>query len=168
MGRVDFSNLDQRFCDESPPVPEPAPGTEPTTPTDASSDRAALEALYNDLTVRPDLPNWLSDRPLGEWDGVTTNAEGRVTELRLTNRGLRGRIPPEIGNLTSLQVLDLGEEWNQPGDRNELDGEIPPEIGNLVNLRTLDLGFNRLSGLVPPEIASLTNLQYLKPWTPTT
>ena len=39
--------------------------------------------------------NWLSDEPLGEWYGVTTEA-GRVTELILSQNQLRGEVPPEL------------------------------------------------------------------------
>ena len=40
--------------------------------------------------------------------------------------GLKGPMPPEIGNLTNLTYLNLGG--------NQLKGEIPPEIGNLTNI----------------------------------
>ena len=46
--------------------------------------------------------------------------------LNLSNSGLAGEIPPEIGNLTNLDSLFLYS--------NQLSGEIPPEIGNLTNL----------------------------------
>ena len=46
--------------------------------------------------------------------------------LDLSNSGLTGSIPPEIGNLTNLTVLSLRY--------NQLTGSIPPEIGNLTNL----------------------------------
>ena len=49
---------------------EPTP--EPTPPS--AGDRSALVALYNSTGganwTRKD--NWLNNRPLGEWDGVTT------------------------------------------------------------------------------------------------
>ena len=44
-------------------------------------DRAALVALYEatDGANWDDHTGWLSDAPLGDWYGVTTDAEGRVT-----------------------------------------------------------------------------------------
>ena len=131
--------------------------------TDASTDRTVLEALYNatDGINWTENTHWLSDRPLGEWDGVATDAENRVTELRLTSRGLRGRIPPEIANLTSLQTLNLGYQWGQPSDHNQLSGEIPPEIANLANLEVLNLSGNQLGGEILPGIANLANLRTL-------
>jgi hypothetical protein len=74
-----------------------------------------------------------------------------TTELNLS--GLTGSIPPEIGNLTNLTILNL--------HYNQLTGSIPPEIGNLTNLEWLDLSYNQLSGSIPSEIGNLTNLTYL-------
>jgi hypothetical protein len=62
-----------------------------------------------------------------------------------------GTIPPELGNLTNLQDLGLGD--------NQLTA-IPPELGNLTNLQYFSLGDNQLTA-IPPELGSLTNLQYL-------
>ena len=66
---------------------------------------------------------------------------------------LSGSIPPELGNLTNLQYLDLY--------CNQLSGSIPPELGNLANLQDLYLYSNQLSGSIPPELGNLANLQYL-------
>ena len=76
-----------------------------------------------------------------------------TTELDLSNRGLTGDIPSEIGNLTNLTYLDLRN--------NQLTGSIPPEIGNLTNLTILNLRNNQLLGSIPPQIGNLTNLDYL-------
>jgi hypothetical protein len=76
-----------------------------------------------------------------------------TTELNLSNSGLTGSIPPEIGNLTNLTFLSLGS--------NQLTGEIPPEIENLTNLESLILYNNQLTGSIPPEIGNLTNLGLL-------
>ena len=78
---------------------------------------------------------------------------GQLTSLQtldLTGNQLR-QLPPEIGQLTSLQTLDLSE--------NELR-QLPPEIGQLTSLQTLDLIGNELRQL-PPEIGQLTSLQTL-------
>ena len=122
---------------------------------DAATDSTALVALYNatDGDNWKNNTNWLSDRPLGEWHGVTTNDDGRVTGLELYNNQLSGAIPPELGNLTNLTRLWLLN--------NQLSGAIPAELGNLTNLIQLDLGGNELSGAIPAELGNLTNLQYL-------
>ncbi len=121
--------------------------------------------------------NWLGDKPVGEWFGVTTGSDGHVTELRLRYNILKGELPAELGNLTSLRILNLGgtglsgEIPSELGNLtnlvglwlwgNELNGEIPPELGNLVNLESLALSVNNLSGEIPPELGGLTKLQWL-------
>ncbi|WP_419858193.1 leucine-rich repeat domain-containing protein [Candidatus Palauibacter irciniicola] len=51
--------------------------------------------------------NWRTDAPLGTWYGVTTDEQGRVIELDLSDNGLAGSIPPAIARLATLVVLDL-------------------------------------------------------------
>ena len=119
------------------------------------SDRAFLIAFYDAL----DGPNWInaanwkSKTPLGQWYGVLTNAEGRVTALNLGNNGLSGVIPPETGHLAALEGLAL--------DGNRLTGSIPPELGLLSNLKHLYLFSNQLIGVIPSELGNLANLLHL-------
>ena len=120
-----------------------------------ADDRAALVALYNatDGVNWTNNANWLSDSPIGEWHGVTTDENGRVLALELPSNQLSGSIPVEIGALTNLIVLNL--------QNNQLSGTIPAEIGNLSNLQVLILQGNQLSGSIPAEIGALANLQGL-------
>ena len=123
--------------------------------TVVNPNRAALVALYH-ATNGPrwtNNRNWLTDAPLGQWHGVWADGEGRVTRLFLGSNNLTGPIPPELGNLASLEVL-----WLQ---RNGLTGPIPPELGNLANLRDLFLSGNGLSGAIPPELGKLDKLEDL-------
>ena len=70
-----------------------------------NTDRAALAALYNATNGSSWLvdTNWLSNGPLGEWHGVSTDADGRVAELDLDGKQLSGPIPSELGNLDNLE-----------------------------------------------------------------
>ena len=121
-----------------------------------SSDRDALVALYNatDGDNWANNDNWLSDRPLGEWYGVATDAAGRVIELYLLDNGLSGEIPSELGSLANLEGLWL--------IGNQLRGEIPSELGSLANLQSLRLSDSRLSGEIPAELGNLSNLETLR------
>ena len=113
--------------------------TTPLPPLHAG-DRAALEALYHAANGADwsDNTNWLSSRPLRDWYGVITDANGRVTRLDLGSNELVGTVPPELGNLDNLVVLNLMN--------NDLSGAIPSEIGDLNKLHILFLGLNSLMG----------------------
>ncbi|MCY3698541.1 MAG: Ig-like domain-containing protein [Gemmatimonadetes bacterium] len=128
-----------------------ASGTAELTVIDA--DRGVLVALYEATNGPGWLENrgWLSDRPIGEWHGVTAGPEGRVTAVRLSASNLVGSIPPELGNLARLETLDF--------ERNELAGAIPPELGRLASLKTLILGVNDLTGGIPSELGALGSLE---------
>ena len=63
---------------------------------------------------------------------------------------LRGVIPTQLGNLTALEVLDLGG--------SELTGVVPTQLGSLTRLRTLDLSSNKLTGELPTELDDLDSL----------
>jgi len=77
-----------------------------------------------------------------------------LTNLSLSNSGLTGEIPPEIGTLTDLVTIKL--------KYNDLTGPIPPEIGNLTNLSILELQYNNLSGTIPGELWTLESLTQLR------
>ena len=126
---------------------------------DPNPDREILEILYNATGgegwhIRE---GWLTDAPLNDWNGVTTNTEGRVTGLGLIENNLSGPIPPELGSLTRLEGMFL--------NNNSLTGPIPPELGNLKQLEALSLSKNNLTGPIPPELGNLTQLRLLRlPW----
>ena len=120
------------------------------------TDRAALERLYEATDGRnwTNSTNWLTDAPIGDWHGVTTNAPGRVTALRLDTNKLTGAIPRELAALASLRDLQLAH--------NRLSGAIPRELGNLNHLWRLRLTDNRLTGSIPPELSNLDSLSFLQ------
>ncbi|MCZ0934884.1 MAG: Ig-like domain-containing protein, partial [Gemmatimonadetes bacterium] len=123
------------------------------------TDRDILASLY----WNSDGPNWrrsngwLTEAPLSAWHGVTTDDAGRVVGLSLSyNRG-SGTLPPAIGQLAELEVLNLAG--------NGLSGEIPAELGKLTQLRILHLAENNLSGSIPAELGDLYRLERLYlPW----
>ena len=121
----------------------------------SNRDREILTELYN-ATDGPnwaDGTNWLTERPLGEWYGVTTDAAGRVTELSLEENNLLGTIPAGLAKLRDLAILNL--------DGNFLTGSLPRELGQLSSLQQLNLAFNALTGTLPSDLGRLTRLQSL-------
>ena len=149
---------------------------------DQQVDRQALWLLYS-LTGGGSWRNnrnWLSSLPLAEWWGVETNADGRVVGLMLSNNGLTGPIPRQLGDLSELRILDL--------PKNRLSGPIPPELGRLArlevlilnsqtwagitgplpdemgdmaSLRSVQLGVNKIDGAIPGTLGNLAQLEYL-------
>ena len=84
---------------------------------------------------------------------LNLSALKNLERLEVSYRGLRGTIPPEIGNLSKLTHLDLSN--------NYLDGEIPPSLGNLTQLESLIISNNKIQGFIPRELLSLKNLRVL-------
>ncbi|KAJ6860106.1 receptor-like protein 15 isoform X3 [Populus alba x Populus x berolinensis] len=60
-------------------------------------------------------------------------------------------IPPEIGNLSMIKVLNLSH--------NSLTGPIPPTFSNLKEIESLDLSYNKLDGEIPPQLTELFSLE---------
>ena len=94
------------------------------------AEKSVLLELYFETNGQKwlgiDGATWDITIPLRQWDGVTTNQEGRVTELWLGGKNLVGGIPSSLGQLEMLTYLDLS--------RNRLTGEIPRELASLKNL----------------------------------
>ncbi len=133
------------------PVPTATPTATPThTPTPvptatpsgtAASDRAALIAFYNSMDGSnwKNNTNWLSDKPIGDWYGITTENGGRVVGIAINYNDLNGQIPLQFGELAALEELELhGIE----GDNPDLSA-----LSDLLQLRVLSLGESGISDL---------------------
>ncbi|MCY4623857.1 MAG: hypothetical protein OXC99_02465 [Chloroflexi bacterium] len=84
--------------------------------------------------------NWSVDVAIGSWDRVTTaGTPSRVTKLLMSNKGLNGSIPVELGRLSGLQELKLSG--------NALTGCIPIA---LKDVPTNDLASLNLLYCRPP------------------
>ena len=118
----------------------------PANNPDLVADCATLLALKDTLAGASGNLNWSSDIRISDWDGVTIE-HNRVTRLSLPNRSLNGAIPAALGNLASLDALDLSD--------NILSGVIPSELGNLSNLERSDglrLHGNQFTGCIPESL----------------
>lgn len=97
---------------------------------------------------------WIGYNPL---NGILPSSVGNLsTSLEYVYAaycGIRGYIPNEITNLTSLAFLFL--------QGNDLAGYIPATIGALSKLQAFNLYVNKMEGPVPNGICSLNNLGFL-------
>ena len=126
-----------------------APAHNPGLRADCALLLAARDILAGDAPL-----GWSEDIPIEFWQGVTVGGSPeRVTRLDLSKSGLKGRIPPALGQLDRLVSLQL--------NRNRLTGPVPPELGELSDLEVLTLSFNALSGPIPPELGKLSHLREL-------
>jgi hypothetical protein len=134
-----------------------------------ASDLLALESLLRSCE-RPHGGWWKEewwatgwageDIPLGDWNGVLLDAEGRVVilDLRATQHSqiLDCQLPvSELLQLSALRRLDLAG--------NALTGPLPAGLGQLGEgeLSRLCLAGNALTGPLPAELAQLTSLTHL-------
>ena len=145
-------------------------------------DRQALEAFYNS-TGGPNWTNqwnWLTDAPISQWGGVQATPDGKVTGLFLNvNNNLNGPIPPEIGKLEDLEILEIASKAGQnyyvaksegrdvlPSltevKGNRITSPLPQELFTLKKLRILSLKTTGLTGQLPAaELAKLESLETL-------
>ena len=133
-------------CDGGTLVPDPRnnPGL--------VEDCKVLLAL-RDRVVDANL-NWDTQLPITSWRGVDVwGSPRRITRLYVRGNQLRGPIPPELAQLTQLELLWLGG--------NQLTGPIPPGLGQLTRLRWLDFSRNQLTGPIPVELGQLSQLEKL-------
>ena len=75
-----------------------------------------------------------------------------LKELYLMSQ-IKGDIPPQIGNLSNLEVLVM--------QRNFELGSLPAEIGSLSKLKTLKIIQYEVPGPIPFQLTNLTNLEEL-------
>ena len=91
----------------------------------------------------PSLNQFTGSRPR-EIGNLSTTSFGTIEQIDLLRNSLIGAIPTSFGNLTALQMLNLGG--------NNIQGNIPKELGYLFNLRILNLVQNNVMGIVPETI----------------
>lgn len=110
-----------------------------TLPDSFTNSTASVIVLANLQRVSGCLPSSIGDM------AATLN------ELILLNSGISSCIPPEIGKLDKLTVLDLSF--------NSIAGTLPDTIGNMRALEQLDVAHNRLAGEIPESVCGLPHLK---------
>ncbi|KDP34786.1 hypothetical protein JCGZ_10566 [Jatropha curcas] len=121
------------------------------------------------------LSSWTRGARTCNWTGISCNKAGSVVNISIANSGLKGTlyglsllsfpklihldlhnnsvygsIPPEVGKMTSLNLLDFSS--------NNLGGEIPASLGNLTNVVYLYLYDNQLTNSIPRELGMLRSV----------
>ena len=81
-----------------------------------------------------------------DWASFTS-----LNYLRLSDAGITGTIPAEIGELSDLLELSLS--------RNQLMGTIPGAVGNMQSLEEIFLDENLLTGTIPRSLLLAPSLQ---------
>jgi Leucine-rich repeat (LRR) protein len=97
---------------------------------------------------------WLTNETECTWvQGSNGNFCGEnnttLQSLNLRQNGLSGKIPDEIGLLSSLTEFDLSN--------NQMSGSVLSGLFSLTALTYLDLSHNSFTGTVPSNIGSLTS-----------
>ncbi|CAN8290032.1 unnamed protein product [Cochlearia groenlandica] len=88
------------------------------------------------------------------WFHVTCNNDNSVIRVDLGNGELSGQLVPQLGQLKSLQYLELYS--------NNITGPVPSDLGNLTNLVSLDLYLNSFNGPIPDSLGKLFKLRFLR------
>ncbi|KAG5592370.1 hypothetical protein H5410_042884 [Solanum commersonii] len=125
-----------------------------TNASNITTDEASLLAFKAQITSDPNemlSKNWTKGTHICNWIGISCSK--KVTSLVLKSFGFRGSIATDIGNLSFLNSLDIGN--------NSFHGQIPDEIGRLRRLKYLYLQMNNLTGQIPQSLGFLTRLQVL-------
>ena len=121
----------------------------------------------------------LSSWELCLWPTLVCNETTRmVSEINMARLSLNGSLPTELGLLSSVTKIDLGE--NQvigkiPDDlyhltdlqflymeSNQLTGSLSQLIDNTRALEVISLGNNQLSGPLPSKLKSKTEIRPLR------
>merc|ERR1711862_1052704 len=129
--------------------------------------------------------NWLTPKTECSWDGITCFDEQAypdmghlVSTITLSNYGISGVLPPEIGYLSHLRNLTLSSNdisgpipstivkltnlLSPNLESNQLDGALPQNMEHFKSIIEINLSNNKLNGPIPPDIGNLASLLSIK------
>lgn len=127
-------------------------------------ERATLvkifEALNGQNWSERDRKGWCTDAPMSEWAGVSVNSEGKVVRLKLPLSNVKGVLPDEIQNLSSLTYLEIRFFNMRTGFKNPVPACVF-QMSSLENLKLSVYTSNADEYIQLPATFNLPNLKYL-------
>ena len=87
------------------------------------------------------------------WTGVRCDERGAVKNITLPGLSLHGSIPSALGQVTSLQAIDLSN--------NAIGGTLPSQLSGLQLIQNINLQGNSIGGTIPNSLSTLTGLTSL-------
>ena len=127
-------------------------------PLGHKSDSLVLAKIYNiaDGANWKESRRWTLTEPMDTWPGIKLNAEGRVTEMSITNgtvSTVEWEIPEELAGLTELSTLQIVG--------SKLKGQIPEFLYGMTSLSKVRFNGNNLTGSISDKISQLSELTEL-------
>ncbi|CAA3026101.1 receptor kinase TMK1-like [Olea europaea subsp. europaea] len=120
-----------------------------TTGNSQSGDAAVMQDLKKSINA-PSSLGWNDPDPCN-WKNVQCSKnDNRVTRIQIGRQGLKGSLPPNLSNLTSLQFFEV--------PFNELTGSLP-SLAGLSSLQSLLLNNNNFTYIPSDFFNGMTALQ---------
>ncbi|XP_059314095.1 receptor protein kinase TMK1-like [Lycium ferocissimum] len=114
----------------------------------SASDASVMQELKKQINP-PSSLSWVDPNPC-KWGKVQCTKDGRVTRIQIGNQGLKGSLPPNINNLTELQVFEV--------QKNGLTGSLPSFAG-LSSLQSILVSENGFTSIPSDFFDGMTSLQ---------
>ncbi|VYS47119.1 unnamed protein product [Arabidopsis thaliana] len=118
---------------------------------ESSPDEAVMIALRDSLKLSGN-PNWSGSDPCKWSMFIKCDASNRVTAIQIGDRGISGKLPPDLGKLTSLTKFEVM--------RNRLTGPIP-SLAGLKSLVTVYANDNDFTSVPEDFFSGLSSLQHV-------
>lgn len=114
----------------------------------AATDAAVMQELKKGINP-PSSLSWDGPDPC-KWGKVQCTKDGRVTRIQVGDQGLKGSLPPDMNNLTELQVFEV--------QKNGLIGALPSFAG-MNSLQSILVNNNGFTSIPSDFFDGMTNLQ---------
>lgn len=118
-------------------------------------DKIALLDIKTQFKNPSILASWDPNTDCCYWTNVLCEQKDyRVYSLSFSYGDLAGPIPPQVGDLSFLQLLNFHKY-------PKITGSIPATIGQLGRLRFLQITWTGISGPIPDVFATVKSLEFI-------